>query len=1188
MRFERFPRVCGWLLVAAALIVTSCALFAQETTGGLTGAIKDPTGAVVSGAHVVVTGTALAGTKEQDTDSSGYYRFSNLPPGTYAISVTAKGFKTTKREGLTLEVGHLPSVDITLEVGAAAEVVEVSGAAPEIDVTTNHTMTNITEDVINDVPHGRSFQSVIQFAPAASNEPLGGSIGTSMGSGTGGQSPGSSGNGQSFGYSVAGGADSENRYLVEGQETADIIGGFSHTQVPFDFIQEVQVKTSGVEAEYGGALVGVVNVVMKKGSNVIHGSVYSQFENQALDGSPNAQTRYNPLDIGNYPTTDPSSQLFQPKKDKTSDVFPGFAIGGPILKDRVWFFAAFNPELARDARTINYAQSTATSLQGLGSVPYSQNTDTYYTTARIDATLSDKIRVFGSWLYQLQRQSGESLPGADATIGFNPNTSLACQADPYCAGFDNVTNTIPVIAFGHELGFTAPNLVTNFGADITLTPRLVATTRFGYFFQNYHDFGYPTTGVTDFWEGNGNSACIVAPTPASPACPNGGDPMPSATGLQQGSGYFNEPQDLNYTVTNANKRVQFDQDVAWFKSGWGGTHNFRFGYQLNRSSNQINQRWNEPFVQIFPGLSGVYYAAGSTGFANCAALVAAYQTPQLTAAGVSYGDPAGSNCTGTYGTAVIQDYGSLGYAVSYNHGLFAQDSWTIGHGVTINAGIRLEKEYLPGENANLTEVLPAHPIDFGWGDKVAPRVGVAWDVFKDGKMKVFGSYGVFVDNMKLNLAISSFGGQYWNNCAYAMMDPNSLALLTPVRDSTGHYCSPTGGSTGEANIQPPPPANSLIFLENANERSTEGVTPGLKPYRQHESVFGVDYQISKHLAFEARWDRRRLDRVIEDAALFSTTGQEIFTIINPGYGQNAINATCATAGTAPAYPACPPDPKGARSYDGLEMRITKTSSQHWFAMGSYTYSHFRGNYTGLSSTDISDGGGGRNAPNNSRAFDETYFSFNAYGGSSSGLLPTDRPNKFKGYAYYQLAEGKHSTTDFGLFQFAYQGSPVSSFIDVGYSVIPGNFFAVYPEGRGKWVDVTGTTGNLTIGNSYVRRTPWFTQSDINLVQNYKISETKVISFSATIPNALNQHSITAYNEQIDSQQFASYLLPGQVPFYVGGQAYSAYEHPYPWKTMVNDPAFTNTANGIIPDSKYGQPYLYQLSRNIRLRVGFTF
>ena len=1159
-------------------------VFAQETTGGLQGTVKDPSGAVVSKAAVELTGTSLIGSKRAETDSSGFYHFSNLPPGVYMVSVKASGFSELKREGITLEVGHLPTLDLTLAVGAAGTVVEVSAAAPVIDVTTNHTMTNVTEDVINDVPHGRSFQSVIQFAPAASNEPLGGSIGTSGGMGTGGQSPGSSGNGQSFGYSVAGGADSENRYLVEGQETADIIGGFSHTQVPFDFIQEVQVKTSGVEAEYGGALGGVVNVIMKKGSNAYHGSVFTQFENQGLDGSPTAQTRYNPLDLGSFPTTDPSSQLYQPVKDKTSDIFPGFALGGPVLKDRIWFFLAFNPELNRDARTVNYAQSTATALQPLGSTPYSQNTDTYYTTARIDANVSQKVRVFGSWLYQLQKQTGESLPGADSTTGFNPNalgsypTIAQCQADPYCAGFDNVYNTIPVIAFGHELGFTAPNIVTNFGADITLTQRLISTTRFGYFFQNYHDFGYPTTGVTDFWEANGNGASDINGNPLSTVAPN----------LVQGTGYFNAPENQNYTVRNANKRFQFDQDFAVFKSGWGGTHNFRFGYQLNRSSNQISQEWNQPWVQIFPGGTNFYSAAGATGYANCGALVTTY--------GAQYGaapsgtPPLSADCTGTYGYAVVQDYGSLGYAVSFNHGLFVQDSWTVGRGVTINAGLRLEKEYLPGETANLTIPLPSHPIDFGWGDKIAPRVGVAWDVFKDGRMKVFGSYGVFNDNMKLNLAISSFGGQYWNNCAYAMMDPNALTYLDPVRDSTGHYCSPTGGSTGTANFGTPPPAGSLIFLENANERGTEGVTSGLKPYRQHESVFGTDYQINKHLAFEARWDRRRLDRVIEDAALFNSSGEEIFTIVNPGFGENAVNATCATAGVGPlgAYDACPRDPKGARSYDGLELRLTRTASKRWFGMFSYTYSHFRGNYTGLSSTDISDGGGGRNAPNNSRAFDETYFSFNAYGGSSSGLLPTDRPNKFKGYGYYELAYKNKWTSDFGLFQYFYQGSPVSSFIDVGYSVIPGNYFAVYTEGRGKWVDVSGTTGNLSIGNAYTRRTPWFIQSDLNFTQNYKVSETKVISFSATIPNAFNQRSITAYNEQVDSQQFPSFLQPAGLPFYYGGEAYSTYEHAYPWKQLVNNPADTSSPNGIIPDSKYGQPYLYQLSRNIRLRIGFTF
>jgi hypothetical protein len=195
---------------------------------------------------------------------------------------------------------------------------------------------------------------------------------------------------------------------------------------------------------------------------------------------------------------------------------------------------------------------------------YSQNTNTYYTTARIDANVSQKVRLFGSWLYQLQKQYGESLPGSDSITGFNPNT---------LAGQDNVFNTIPVIAFGHGLGYTAPNMVTNVGADITLSPRVVATTRFGYFFQNYHDFGYPTTGAIDFWEASGGGVQSV-------------DGSPFPTNLQQGSGYFNAPENQNYTVRNANKRLQFDQDVAFFKSGWGGTHNFRFGYQLNRSSFQ--------------------------------------------------------------------------------------------------------------------------------------------------------------------------------------------------------------------------------------------------------------------------------------------------------------------------------------------------------------------------------------------------------------------------------------------------------------------------------------------------------------------------------------------------------------------------------------------------------------------------
>src|SRR5579872_5552566 len=281
-------------LIATFTLLLAGTLLAQETTGGLIGAVKDPSGAVVPGAKVVVTAPSLVGSKQFITDAAGNYRFSNLPPDTYTVTVTAKGFAVVKREGVTIEVGHLPTLDIPMQVGGADTVVEVSGQAPLIDTTTNTTQTNITEDVVNNVPHGRSFQSVIQFAPSARNEPLEGSTTTN---GTGGNSPGSTTNGSDHGFSVGGASDAENSYLVEGQETANLIGGYSHTNVPFDFIQEVQVKSSGIEAEHGGALGGVVNVVMKKGTNQYHGSVFMQFENDAMDGSPNAYSRYDPNSI---------------------------------------------------------------------------------------------------------------------------------------------------------------------------------------------------------------------------------------------------------------------------------------------------------------------------------------------------------------------------------------------------------------------------------------------------------------------------------------------------------------------------------------------------------------------------------------------------------------------------------------------------------------------------------------------------------------------------------------------------------------------------------------------------------------------------------------------------------------------------------------------------------------------------
>lgn len=1119
------------------LLLFSSVVLAQETTGGLQGTVRDPAGAVVPNASVEVTSSALVSPKRIVTDNGGYYRFVNLPPGTYTLTVSASGFSKLKRDGIVLQVGRIPTIELALKVGAQDTVVEVSSTAEGIDVTSTATNTNVTSDVIADVPHGRTFQSVIQFAPSARNEPLaGGSLnanagvtGSAGGTGNGGSSPGNGGNGNQFGYSIAGGADSENSYLVEGQETASLIGGYSHTNVPFEFIQEVQVKSSGVEAEHGGSLGGVINVLMKHGTNDWHGTLGLSYESANMDGSPNNYTRYDPSSSGTavpgFNGFDPPAQFYQPKKDAFRDIQPSFTVGGALWKDHIFAFLGVAPEYVSHGRTVDFGANDLNA----GRQTFNRDQQTYYTNARIDAKVGSKVNVFASWLYQHQRESGEVLPRADSTNGLlNPDA------------------TSPLVVYEHGYGYAAPDTTLNIGADITLTPRLVSTTRFGYFFENYHDFGFPTAGTIYLWQASGTNAKECKPTDTSSgACSGTAFSLdPTAAPLVQSSGYVTAGNNQNYTLKNADKHFQLDEDVAWFKSGWLGTHNLKGGYQLNRISNDIFQQWNAPAVQIFPGQ--VY-----SSFVN-------------------------PTVVGPYGYALVQDFGTKGQAISYNHAFFVQDSWTIGKGLTIDAGIRFEHENVPAEAFGLAAGLPANPIVFDWGSKIAPRVGAAWDVFHDGRMKVFGSYGVFNDQMKLNLAISSFGGQWWHNCAYALGDPN-FADIVVAPDASRRYCPEGNDANAPALLTPTGNSAQNTFIENINFRGQEGAVSGLKPYRQHESVFGVDYLIKKNLAFEARWDRRRLDHAIEDAALF-IGGNEIFSIVNPGEGLNATNGSCATT--------CPPDIKAARSYDGVEFRLNKAVSNHWYGMVSYTYSKFRGNYAGLTSTDLSDGGGGRNSPNNSRAFDETYFQYNAYGKAFNGLLATDRPNTFKGYAYYQIPWGHNSraTTNIGWFQTIYQGTPLSSYIDVGAWSQP-NFGPVYPEGRGKWATIAQdpVTSALTVTGVGEHRTPWYLQSDASLIQEFKVNhnnERQVLGFEATISNVMNQHSILAYGSQIDSANSSGAILPGGLALGDPG-FYAAAEHPYPWKSLLNP-------NGVVLNSTYGKPIAYQLARTIRVKVRFSF
>jgi len=1141
----RIPKLLHSLatLCLLLLLLTFTALpiaIAQETTGGIEGTVKDPSGATVSRAVVLLTGDKLIGTKTVTTDGTGYYRFTNLAPGAYTLSVIVPGFNELRREGISIQVGRLPTIDMVLSVGSDTTIVEVNATTPQIDITQSHTQTNVTRDELDYAPRGRSFQDAIAFAPGARNEPL------------------------QNGYQIDGGATSENAYLINGMDTGSMVTGKSAANAPFEFIQEVQIKTSGIDAEHGGALGGVVNAIQKQGSNALHGSVFAYYEGDPMDArpsvfpnpisapndinaNPGSYVRYDPN--GTYSTatrTDYVAQIYTPTKDHFRIVQPGVEVGGYLKKDRLWFELVTAPQFTTTRRQVNFTSPACTAAgncSGLRQFNFSEQT--YYSLVRLDYKATDKIRLFAAWQYGYDKLTGTSMPNAESRDGL------------FNASINN-----PVDSYQGAIGSVSPNNVFTTGADITINSNMVATTRFGQFYQNYGDRGLPV----------GDRYLFTANTSTT---------TPGLDGTTLGAAYPNAAGKAtnNYTIGpnlaylyNVNSRTSFSQDLAYFKKGFFGTHNLKFGYQLNHLYENVNQSFTNDLVRV--GYT-TYGTQTTTGAANCAAIVATNTT--------KYGKPGGSSssCQGNWGYVAIRDGVEItGKASSNNHSLYVQDSWTLGKGITANVGLRIEKEYLPAYNQ-----YPSG-ISFGFGKKIAPRLGASWDVFQNGKVKAFGSYGVFYDLMKLNLAIGSFGGNYWHDCVYAL-DTADYSIVKPIKDATGHYC-PKGGATTGANFGGGTTPAGLRFIENVDFRipsndPSQGaaVDPALNPYRQHEAVGGIDYQISRSFAFESRYSRRRLDHAIEDIGYIGPDG-EAFIIANPGEGFGAGGATI-------NCPTCKIQPKAARNYDAIEFRLTKVASSHWFGQFAYTYSKLRGNYSGLTSTDISDAGGARANPNNNRAFDEPYLQFDASGNSANGLLGTDRPNSFKGIVYYRLNVLKKNEVSLSLFQQASSGSPLSSFADVNGSTTS---YPTYVVGRGKWIDVTRNPadGAWVYGNTYVRRTPWYIQSDVSLTDSYKISSAHEgwrLGFEANFTNLFNQKSATQYSSRINAAtgSTGNYILPPGST--AGNPNYGILENGYDWKSIANSTS-SATRGPLVLSSLYGQPSAFQTGRSIRLKFKFTF
>ncbi|PYS66393.1 MAG: hypothetical protein DMF74_01235, partial [Acidobacteria bacterium] len=296
------------LTVAVLLCLTGIA-FGQETTGSIRGNVKDPNGAAVPNATVKATNPQRSFTTT--TNSQGEYEFTDqLPPDVYTVTASASGFSEVKRPDVQVLLGKTILVNIDLAVAGTSATVTVTGnQEPLVDVSSSKTATNVSQQQIDVLPKGLNFSSIINVAPGARNEPNAG------------------------GFQIDGSSGSENRFIVDGLDVTRIFGGTlgSTKNIPYDFVQQLQVKSAGYEAEFGGATGGVVNLATRSGSNDWHGEVRMDYTSSALRAHDNPAARRKLTDLTQL------EYFKNPRgKDNTRQITPTVSVGGPILKNRLW------------------------------------------------------------------------------------------------------------------------------------------------------------------------------------------------------------------------------------------------------------------------------------------------------------------------------------------------------------------------------------------------------------------------------------------------------------------------------------------------------------------------------------------------------------------------------------------------------------------------------------------------------------------------------------------------------------------------------------------------------------------------------------------------------------------------------------------------------------------------------------
>ena len=1025
-----------------ALSVIATGVLAQtSTTGTIEGSVTDPNGAVVPGATVKVTSPNLMRTQTTTSDSQGRYRIGNLPPGRYAVTVEAvSGFAKFEQANVIVNLSTTTTVDVKLLPQGASASVEVVAGASTIDLSNNTTGTNVSTEQFSNFPTQRTVQSLYSIAPTASRSGL------------------RDASGRDRDPSVGGSSGPENNYILDGVTVSDPAFGGSGANLPFEFVQEVEIKTGAYGADIGRSTGGVFNVITKSGSNEFHGDAF-------FYGNPKAFVR----ETKNFSFTGAAPNGF-------SEIDAGFDIGGPIKKDKLWFFGAFNPQ-----RRENFLL-TQTFRQDV-----SNKITTPFYAGKITYGVSDKHILTFSTFGDFTKQEGFLFGGApnDPFTGFgaDPNSFRGVRE----TGGHNYAvrlNSSFSPTFTGEFSFGAHIQRANLLPNDSVASSPLVTDNFAILRDDNTVAPVTQTDIVEMRElenSDGTTSIYNLGRISFVDSPNG---SLQRNFVRQGFGLF-DTQDRN--------RFEF---AARLQNNFG-RHALKYGFEYSRNIYNINRTSTGP-AQDFGNPQNLTFAGGAdnnqlTGFrvtnnfSVCAtrnnqivcpsAVTAARAALIASAAGYAgaiqgsiTADEANNNPFLVLGSTRVRDFKNIADTRTNVQSFYLQDEFKLTRNIMLLGGLRWDFQQGIGNN----DVTYIKLNQFFWN--MQPRVGVTWDFTGEGRGKVFVNFAKFLEApipLDLNVRAGSENSQTDKNFNVDRLNAVAGSNIVPGIDD--------------------PPIGAVNL--GAHPTPIDG---NLRPQTVKETSLGFEYEIFRNFTFGARGIYRAQGDVIEDGSF--DDGNNYF-LFNPGrrYPGSTEDLACSN-------PEIGCFGRARRYYRALEFTATKRFSNNWQLISSYVYSSLIGNYEGLFRND-----NGQSDPNITSLFDLVSLLNNTY-----GRLPNDRPHQFKFDGTYRFPFNLTTSASFR----AQSGIPFDQLVP----------HPVYGNNEGFGVP-RGTAVNPLTGSN---RTPITYNLDLGAYYEFSVGEGKQLRFTFDWFNVSNAQRAVRQDITFQINSGVTGVPPVDNPFYATG------------------------------------------------------